>query len=493
MKKHGVKAEYLESPVGTSDFTPYLTKIAEMKPEIVMLAHWGVDAINVLKQSYEIGLKKKTKIWFNWMTNVFGSGVPAEALEGVYSLMSWYYNMTGFKDAAVVKAAKDFSRKFRKEYGYPPDPYSAMAYIGTIEALRGIELAQSTDPDAVAKALMKSPELRLDEGARHLAGGPPADVQVRRLRGGGQGSEGAEGSQVGPRQDRGRVFGRGLSSSPVRSGLLGSASAGGGGAPPPPRRRRESPLPEEVILETRGVTKRFDGFAAVSGVSYRLREGEAAGIIGPNGAGKTTFFNLLTGMFPPTEGTVLYRGDDITRIPAHERVRRGIVRTFQLVSVFDSLTVRENLVLALIRAGKAQAASAGFFLGDAWSGNLAELSAEALETVGLREKALWKTAELSYGDKRKLEIALALSLRPAVLLLDEPFAGLSDVEIVEVLELIRRVRADFTLVIIEHKISRIVDLVSRLSVMHEGKLIAEGEPAEVLADPLVRQVYWGRP
>jgi len=147
----------------------------------------------------------------------------------------------------------------------------------------------------------------------------------------------------------------------------------------------------------------------------------------------------------------------------------------------------------LIRAGKEHAASARFFLQDAWSGNLSDLSAGALGTVGLREKALWKTAELSYGDKRKLEIALALCLRPSVLLLDEPFAGLSDVEIVEVLELIHRVRKEFTLVIIEHKISRIVDLVSRLSVMHEGKLIAEGGPAEVLADPLVRQVYWGRP
>jgi len=156
-KKYGVTAEYLESPVGTSDFTPYLTKVAEMKPEIVMLAHWGVDAINVLKQSYEIGLKNKTKIWFDWMTNVFGSGVPADALDGVYSLMSWYYDMTGFKDAAVVKSANDFTQKFRKEYGYPPDPYSAMAYIGTIEALRGVELAQSTDPAAVSAALMKSP------------------------------------------------------------------------------------------------------------------------------------------------------------------------------------------------------------------------------------------------------------------------------------------------------------------------------------------------
>lgn len=156
--KYGIQAEYLESPVGTSDFTPYLTKISDMKPDIVMLAHWGVDAINVLKQAHEIGLKKKSKIWFNWMTNVFGSGVPPEALEGVYSLMSWYYDLKGFQDAAIVKAADEFAQKFKKEYGYPPDPYSAMAYVGTKEALRAIELAQSTDAAAASAALMKSPK-----------------------------------------------------------------------------------------------------------------------------------------------------------------------------------------------------------------------------------------------------------------------------------------------------------------------------------------------
>jgi branched-chain amino acid transport system substrate-binding protein len=157
-EKRGIKAEYLESPVGTSDYTSYLLKIAEMKPDIVMMAHWGVDAINVLKQSYETGLKKKTKIWFDWMTNVFGSGVPPEALEGVYSLMSWYYDMKGFEDAAIVKAAESFTKKFMDEYKYPPDPYAAMAYIGTKEAIRGIELAQSTNPSAIAKAIMGNPK-----------------------------------------------------------------------------------------------------------------------------------------------------------------------------------------------------------------------------------------------------------------------------------------------------------------------------------------------
>ena len=158
LAKHGMKAEYLESPVGTSDFTPYLNKIAEMKPEIVMLAHWGVDAIGVLKQANEVGLKKNSKIWFDWMTNAFGSGVPPEALAGVYSLMSWYYDLKGFRDASVVKAADEFAQKYRKEYGYPPDPYSAMAYIGTRQALRAIELAQSTDSAAASAALMKSPK-----------------------------------------------------------------------------------------------------------------------------------------------------------------------------------------------------------------------------------------------------------------------------------------------------------------------------------------------
>ena len=162
--KMGIKVEYLESPVGTSDFTPYMTKIMEMKPEIVMLAHWGTDAINVLKQAAETGLKKKSKIWFDWMTNVFGSGVPPESLEGVYSLMSWYYNLSGFADEAIVNQSKAFSDKFTKAYGYPPDPYSAMAYIGTKEALRGVSTAQSNEGIAVAKAIMANPTFESMKG-----------------------------------------------------------------------------------------------------------------------------------------------------------------------------------------------------------------------------------------------------------------------------------------------------------------------------------------
>ena len=157
LEKRGITAEYLESPVGTSDFTSYLLKISEKKPDVVMLAHWGTDAINVLKQVYETGLKSKTTIWFDWMTDVFGGGVPPEALEGVYSLMSWYHDLSGFPDEVIVKQGAEFSAKFEKIYGYPPDPYSAMAYIGTKEALRGLSLAKTNDPKAVATAILDNP------------------------------------------------------------------------------------------------------------------------------------------------------------------------------------------------------------------------------------------------------------------------------------------------------------------------------------------------
>lgn len=158
LEKFGAKYKYIEAPVGTADYTPYFLEIRKAKPDIVMMAHWGVDAINVLKQAHETGLKRETKIWFDWMTNVFGKGVPPEALDGVYSLMSWYWDMKGFKDQSIVKASTEFSAKFRKRFGYPPDPYSAMAYEGVKEALRGIALSNSVKAADIAKALEQNPK-----------------------------------------------------------------------------------------------------------------------------------------------------------------------------------------------------------------------------------------------------------------------------------------------------------------------------------------------
>lgn len=247
---------------------------------------------------------------------------------------------------------------------------------------------------------------------------------------------------------------------------------------------------QEAFLETKNLTKQFGGLIAVNRVNYTLREGEVVGIIGPNGAGKSTFFNLLTGLFPPTEGHIYFEGKEITKIPPHQRVNMGLVRTFQLVSVFGSLTVFDNVVLANVRFGKNYTSKWRFFLAKNHPVSTVRNCRKILKQVGLEDKADFMTSELSYGDKRKLEIAIALSLNPKFLLLDEPLAGLSEREIDEILNLLNNIKKRLTLVIIEHKVSRIVNLVEKLSVMHKGEFIAEGKPADILKNPLVRQVYW---
>ncbi len=246
------------------------------------------------------------------------------------------------------------------------------------------------------------------------------------------------------------------------------------------------------VLTTRGLVKRFGGLVAVNGVDLRAGDKETVGIIGPNGSGKTTLFNLLTGMFPPSAGHIVFMGRDVTRARPEQRVAAGMVRTFQLVSVFNSLRVWENLVLSVTGSGAARCSGWGFMTSPASGDAIRRACHDALCMVGLEEKAGALTAELSYGDKRLLEIAIALSLKPRLLLLDEPLAGLSDVEIADVMSLLRKIKRDIAIVIIEHKVSTIVDFVDRLCVMNEGSFVCEGEPARVLRDPAVQKCYWGR-
>lgn len=244
------------------------------------------------------------------------------------------------------------------------------------------------------------------------------------------------------------------------------------------------------LLVTEGLTKRFGGLVAVNEVNLRIKENEALGIIGPNGSGKTTLFNLLSGFFAPTKGRVIFRGKDVTRLSPEERVKMGMVRTFQLVSVFNSLKVWESLVPCVVWNSDTHHSLWKFMTTTVEE--VRDNSIEALKLVGLEDYADSMTAELSYGDKRLLEIAFALAFQPKLLLLDEPFSGLSDVEIGKVLALLRSLKGKTTIGIIEHKISMIVDFVDRLCVMNEGRIICEGKPQEVLADPLVNECYWGK-
>jgi branched-chain amino acid transport system ATP-binding protein len=246
------------------------------------------------------------------------------------------------------------------------------------------------------------------------------------------------------------------------------------------------------ILTAEGLSKHFGGLIAVNKVNFSIKKDEVTGIIGPNGSGKTTLFNLLSGFFPPTEGRITFLGDDITHIPSQERVMKGMVRTFQLVSVFNSMTVWENVVLSGIRFTGKHSSSQRFFFSSARNEGILRSCLESLKLVGLQSKARALTSELSYGSKRMLEIGIALSLKPKVLLLDEPLSGLSDVEISEILAILQQIKKDLTLVIIEHKLSKILNLVDRLCVMNEGNFICEGDPEHVLCDPFVRECYWGK-
>ncbi len=243
------------------------------------------------------------------------------------------------------------------------------------------------------------------------------------------------------------------------------------------------------IIRTDKVTKRFGGLTAVDSVSYVLRENEVAGIIGSNGAGKTTFFNLLTGYYPPDEGTITYRGEDVTRMTPQQRVARGIMRTFQLTSTFDNLSVVDNLVLAYFRAHR-KSTLFHLLVNTRKSQRASPKVVQALETFDLQDLRDRLVKNLSLGEKRRLEIAMSILADPKVLLLDEPLAGLAESEIQSILGVLRRHVGNQTILIVEHKLSHVQEFLQRLTVMHEGRVIADGTAEEALHHPEVRRSYW---
>ncbi|SCB15328.1 amino acid/amide ABC transporter ATP-binding protein 1, HAAT family [Cupriavidus alkaliphilus] len=246
------------------------------------------------------------------------------------------------------------------------------------------------------------------------------------------------------------------------------------------------------LLETRGLTIRFGGHVAVNAVSCAFRPGELTCIVGPNGAGKTTYFNLISGQLPPTAGQILLDGEDVTRLAVSRKTRRGIGRAFQLTSLFPQLSVLENVRLA-VQARQQR----GIDLFSMWSGHR-ELQAQAmgiLERVALAGKRHLTVASLPHGDQRKLEVGILLALQPRVFMFDEPTAGMSVDEVPVILDLIREIRQDRskTVLLVEHKMDVVRSLADRIIVLHNGTLVADGDPAEVIASPVVQQAYLGLP
>jgi len=243
------------------------------------------------------------------------------------------------------------------------------------------------------------------------------------------------------------------------------------------------------IIRTESVTKRFGALVAVNKVDYILKENEVAGIIGSNGAGKTTFFNLLTGYYPPDEGIIRLRGEDATHMTPQQRVAKGMMRTFQLTSTFDNLSLIDNLVLAFFRAHK-KATLTRLLFNTCRAYRNEEKILQTLETFSLQDLRDKLVKHLSLGEKRRLEIAMAVLAEPKVLLLDEPLAGLAESEIEGVLDVLRKRVGRQTILLVEHKISHVQDFLERLTVMHEGRVIADGGCEECLRHPEVRRSYW---
>ena len=247
-------------------------------------------------------------------------------------------------------------------------------------------------------------------------------------------------------------------------------------------------MSEEFILETRELVKEFKGFVAVDGVNLQVRTGQIHALIGPNGAGKTTVFNLLTKFLIPTRGQILFRGQDITPEKPAQVARRGIVRSFQISATFAHLSVLEN-----VRVGLQRALGTSFHF---WKSvrSLDVLNARAmelLETVGLAEYADVITVELPYGRKRALEIATTLATDPQLMLLDEPTQGMGHEDVERVTQLIRKVAANRTVLMVEHNMNVVASIADTITVLQRGQVIAEGPYDVVSKNPLVLEAYMG--
>ncbi|MHA6250503.1 ABC transporter ATP-binding protein [Oceanobacillus sp. CAU 1775] len=245
-----------------------------------------------------------------------------------------------------------------------------------------------------------------------------------------------------------------------------------------------------AILETKNLSIAFGGQVAVDNVSVKIPEKKFTSIIGPNGAGKTTFFNLLSGQLSPTNGTIYYRGQDITKMKTTDRTRLGVGRSFQITNVFPNLTVLENVRLAIQSREKVRYHMVAHFL---HYKKFQEEAHDILKRVYLDDKASALAINLAHGEKRKLEIAMLVALDTELLLLDEPTAGMALEEVPAIIEVINRIKArgDRTIVLIEHKMDMIMDMSEEVLVLFHGELIAQGTPQEIIDNEMVQSAYLG--
>jgi branched-chain amino acid transport system ATP-binding protein len=241
------------------------------------------------------------------------------------------------------------------------------------------------------------------------------------------------------------------------------------------------------MLEVRGLTKSFGALRACDGIDFDVAEGETHAVIGPNGAGKTTFISQLAGNLRPDAGVIRFAGEDVTRLPAHVRARRGFARSFQITSVFPDFSALHNVALAV----QAQLGGTGFWRPARSDPALIGPAHELLEQVGIQDRSHVLAANLSHGEHRQLEVAMALATKPRLLLLDEPMAGMGIEESQRMIELLARLKQEKTIILVEHDMDAVFRLADRISVLVYGRVIATGEPEQIRANPDVRKAYLG--
>jgi branched-chain amino acid transport system ATP-binding protein len=243
-----------------------------------------------------------------------------------------------------------------------------------------------------------------------------------------------------------------------------------------------------IILETKNLCKNFGALRAVDLVNLQIAGGKVHSIIGPNGAGKTTLFNLLTGFLPITHGKIFFNGTEITNLPPHTISKMGIARSFQITSIFPDLSVHENIRIAIQSRTKS---NYNFLLHFKSLRGIRENSGQVLEEVGLAQKAETIAKNLSYGERRAVDIGIALATEPNLLLLDEPTSGMSEEDSSRIIGLIKEISARLTVVLIEHNIDVVLSISDMVTVMHQGQVIAEGRPDEIQENQEVQEAYLG--
>jgi branched-chain amino acid transport system ATP-binding protein len=240
-----------------------------------------------------------------------------------------------------------------------------------------------------------------------------------------------------------------------------------------------------AILSTERLTVRFGGLTALSAVSLTVARGEIRAIIGPNGAGKSTFFNCVTGVIRPTAGRILFNGEDITGLPPHRVSQKSIARSYQITNILPGASVLENVRIA----AQSRHHAWNLFRHHRSIRDVIDRAVDVIEAVGLAGKEEDLASNLSHGEQRNLEIGIALATEPKLLCLDEPTAGMSVIETQQTVELIRRIAANLTILIVEHDMEVVMGLAQRITVLHYGEVLAEGAPAEIQANPRVQEVY----